>query len=431
MVEHVTTSLWALPLLMMVVGCAAAPLILTADVPADGPGTGLKRFIFVGTADEARDLVSTLLAGMVTMTSLVFSITIVVLTLAATQFGPRLVRSFMANWMTQFVLGTFVLTISFCLILLFEAGARAGDELMQMPSITSAIGLCLASVALLVLFLHHLARSIVSETLIERVGRELDEQFQRLPPLEVAKGAPGQPDLLQAEQEFAFFGIGKPGYVEAIEFERLLDLAIEKDLTILLRFRPGDYLAANGNTIAVRPHASVTATVQHEVVTAIVTGHRRTPAQDPEFSIRHLVEIAIRALSPGINDPYTAAAVVDRLSGSLALAVTHSLPVHSFVDSTGRIRVASAQPTWESLIGSAFNQIRQSGAAKPLVVIHLIDAVARIAEHLKLPEQVAVLREQLDAVLADARHELHQALDLNEIKSRHAAAAEALRKVCH
>jgi uncharacterized membrane protein len=312
--DDVRTSFWFVPALMMVVGgglLTAAGLGLDALLGAD---PAVPWWVYVSSPDDARTIVATLLQSMMTMTSLVFSITMVVVALAARQFGPRLIRNFMANLSTQVVLGTFATTIVYCLLLLSAIGWRGESGRFPYSSVTLAIVLSLVSIGMLVYFIHALGRSLFSEVVIDRVGRELDDVLrEELEPLGASEGEDPErvlpPDL---EERGAFFGPPVAGYVQAIEFERLVALAAANDLLVGLYFRPGDYVAADGRGMAAYPAERLRPDVAAAVAGAVLVGPQRTLVQDVEFPIRHLVEIAVRALSPGTNDPYTAVAVVHR-----------------------------------------------------------------------------------------------------------------------
>jgi uncharacterized membrane protein len=350
----------------------------------------------------------------------------VVLSLAASQFGPRLIRNFMASPHTQIVLGAFVMTILYCLIVLAAIGWQGSEGMSPFSTITIAITLMAVSVALLVLFIHTLARSIVSETVIERVGRELDDILDEIEPLpsRVLQDDPEHALPEDFERHSAHFGPNVSGYVQGIEFDQLVETGRSRGVVIGLRFRPGDYLAKGGCGIAICPRERDGPALREKILGAIVMGAHRTPVQDPEYSIRHLVEIAVRALSPGVNDPYTAVAVVHRLSASLSHLMGRGLPPAVFRDESDVVRVVCSQPSYASLTEAALDQIRQNGADKPLVVIHLLEAVARIAEHVSLPSQIEVLLKQLRTIEEDAGREIASPSDRADVKARVEKARE-------
>lgn len=431
--DGVRTSLWFVPTLMMAAAFVLAAIGIWLDLMVFQPDrSNVPWWIYVSAADDARNVLSTLLSSMITMASLVFSITMVVLSLAAGQFGPRLIRTFMASPRTQFVLGTFVMTILYCLIVLTAVGWRGSDGKFSFSTVTIAIVLMGVSIGLLVLFIHTLARSIVSETVIERVGHELDEALAGLEPLE--NNGPDAPrdeearDVLPEDFEHraSHFGTKKAGYVQAIGHTSLMEAACACDAMIGLYFGPGDYVARDGRGIAIYPKDKDTPELREKILEAISVGAHRTPVQDVEYSIRHLVEIGVRALSPGINDPYTAVSVVHRLSASLALLMGRTLPPGVFRDKEGTVRVVAPRPHYAGLIGAAFDQIRQNGADKPLIVMQQLEALARIAEHASLPAQFEALRNELNALAQDAEREIANASDTAIVRSRTEETARAI-----
>lgn len=423
--DAVRTSFWFVPALMGLCGVVLALLSPAIDALARG-----SRFAYAAERADALVLLGAVLTSMITMTSLVFSITMVVLTLAASQFGPRLIRNFMARWQTQIVLGTFILTIVYCLLLLARIARGQGDATSGPVSIPAAIGLTLVSVMMLILHIHLLSRSMLSETLIGLVGEELDESIAALDPLGSGGGDDhGRPDAVLPEgfdETARFIGLPRHGYVQAIEYDELVEIARRADLCVGFRFRAGDYLIAHGDQIGLYPAERAGGDIARHVGRVFTMGVHRTPVQDPEFSIRHLVEIAVRALSPGVNDPYTAGAVIDRLSSSLAQLMGKRMPQSVFHDADGRVRVVCERPTIASLVGAAFAQIRQNGGDKPIILIHLALAIGRIAAVVRTADQVALLRDQLHLVSETAERRIDDAGDLQTVRGRVESARQVL-----
>jgi uncharacterized membrane protein len=422
--DVVATSFWFVPALMGLGGIALALAAPALDAMA---GSGRWPFAFSGTRTDTLQLLGTILSSMITMTSLVFSITMVVLTLASSQFGPRLIRHFMARRQTQVVLGTYVLTIVYCLLRFAFVGQAEGETIAAPVSVPLAVGLTLASVMMLILHIHLLARSMMSETIIDLVGRELD---QGIAELAAADGAPEEDPraALPAgfEAEAVRCGVARQGYVQAIEFAELVAMAREAGVVVGFHFRAGDHLVAHGREIAVHPADRTTPDLCRRLAGAFTIGVHRTPVQDLEFSVRHLVEVALRALSPGVNDPYTAAAVIDRLSASLTRLVAARLPPGVFRDAEGATRVVCERPTHASLIGAAFDQIRQNGGDKPFILIHLAEAVGKIAVAVRTGEQAAALREQLRLIEEAAGRRIDSPDDAGAVARRLEAAAGVL-----
>jgi uncharacterized membrane protein len=429
--DGIRTSFWFVPGVMTLLAMALAWLAHEGDVwISELPAGELPPVIYVSTGDDARDVVSTLLGSMMTMTSLVFSITMVVLTLAASQFGPRLIRNFMASPHTQVVLGTFVMTTIYCLLALGIIGSRSSDQQQAYLSVSLSIALVLLSVALLVFFLHFLARSIVSESVIERVGKEIGSLWDELEPVPEQNGRDAEamlPDDYRTGA--AFFGPTRDGYVATIDFPRLVELAERQDVLIGIDFAPGDYVVEGGVGIGVYPASRCTEQTREEVQKTITIASQRTPAQDPEFSIRHLVEIGVRALSPGVNDPYTAVAVINQLSASLCRLMARALPSGQLYDQRGHLRVLCQRPNYATLIGAAFNQLRQNAAGAALVYIHLVEALHRIAEFSQLEAQREAVRQQLKVVSETAARSVPEEYDRQAIENRAQAALDKLRQI--
>jgi uncharacterized membrane protein len=426
--DRLKTSFWFVPS-VMVLGSAVLIIVATtfeSHLPFDG--TNAPWFLYVGDPADAQSVLATLLGSMITMASLVFSITMVVLTLAAGQFGPRLIRSFMGNLQTQVVLGAFVMTIIYCLLALPAIEAREAAERSPYVSVSIALALTVVSVALLILFLDALARSIVSETVIERVGHDLDHLLDAYEPIgdQHREQVPGEQAPADLAQRAVHFGPSAAGYVQAIEFEAITGLAQEADVLVILYFRAGHYVVPGAPEMAIYPRERFTEQLADQIRGMIITGVHRTPIQDADFSIRHLDEIAVRALSAAVNDPYSAVAVIDRLSASLCKLMGRALPPGVYRDREGTVRLLATPASYAGLLGAAFNQIRQHGAGMPIIVLHLLEAIERIAQHIVLPAQHAALCAQAEAIMGAAHRRIEEPLDRAPIDARYAALSRTL-----
>ncbi|SDH16272.1 DUF2254 domain-containing protein [Pelagibacterium luteolum] len=423
--DAIRTSFWFVPTIMVLL----APGLAVGGAWADhGTGDGLVAhpwWLYAGTPDAARDLLSTLLASTITMTSLVFSITIVVLTLAASQFGPRLIRNFMASIQTQLVFGTFLMTILYCLIQYAALGPVTDRVPIAMPSATLAIVLVALSVALLIPFIHTLALSIVSETIIERVGRELDVLLDDLEPLTTVERLRAWSDVADRPDQVAF-GTDDSGYIQSIDFDELVAIAERADLVIHLDHQPGKFVVPHGRWISVWPAGRLTEVDRKRICETITTGVNRTPVQDVDYPIRHLVEIAVRALSPSLNDPYTAIAVLHRLSKSLARLMSLSLPREVLMGESGAVRVLCPQHGHAAILAASFDQIRQLGAGKPVVVLNQIEALRQVGEHCQNFDQLDAIKNQLVRLGEDASREVANADDQAVISIHLATAFKTL-----
>lgn len=376
--EFLAYSLWASPLLFATGGTGLALLAIAfpQSLPAFWPG-----FDQLATV---RDLFGTLLATLVTMTTFALSITMVVLTLAAGSLGPRMIRNFMGDSKTQNALGSFVGSILFLITSLVLIAER--PENAPVPQLTATVGVVLfvLCVFVLILFVHHLGRSIVADDVIQRIGRNLEETIQSArktlqDPIQDAKAAKATlPDTRNIEDSAALCAICS-GYVQGIDYEKLCTIAQQKNVCISLVVRAGQHVI-EGEVIGhiTSPAATDIADCRTDMCETILIGDHRTAMLDVEFSLRQLVEVALRALSPGINDPFTAIAVVYRLGRALPHAMTFTYPVGIWRDADGIIRIQATLPDFTGMLGAAFNQIRQAAHDKPDVLLPMAEMIERL-----------------------------------------------------
>lgn len=385
--NQLRNSLWALP--MLVVAAAGLLAVLAVTVLID-PSTDPVWWLYSGDAPAASGFLANLLTAMITMATLAISITMVVLTLAAQSLGPRLIQIFMADTRTKLVLGLFIGTVVY---LLFVLRSVVGDT-ESVPNLAVTLGavLVIASVIVLLFFVHHLARSIVADTTIGRVADILDAWIpERFP--DQTTGADGDTEDLAS-----LLVKGKPihatttGYIQAIDHQAAVEAACNAVVTVELSFRPGHFILENDVIGRVMPAESVDDALLRSLATAVVIGPNRTPVQDIEYPIRQLVEIALRALSPGVNDPYTALAVVDRLAGSVAAIMTRADAQSVWRDENDVVRLIVPTASLDGILDTAFNEIRQAGAAQPAVLIHLVDRLGQLLAHADEARAEAILR---------------------------------------
>ncbi len=425
------SSLWFIPALMGLGAIGLAVLILLLDSRFSMEGASEVWWLYAGEPADARELLSTLLSSMISMTTLVVSITMVVLTLTANQLGPRLIRNFMGRTGTQVSIGIFIMTIVYQVVVLRTL--KANTDFEEVPHVAVTVGTALAIINLFVLlfFVHYLARSIVADTVVARVGADLGSAIARLlpaddggPPPEVTSIRDALPD--DFDERAAAIGLPKDGYVQAIEFEDLVDLAHSRDILLRLDFRAGHFIIRGGGQIKIYPGDRLDPELAAAIVDQILIGPERSPTQDLEYSIRHLVEIGLRALSPGINDPFTAIAVLDRLGAALAALMCRELQPRVFRDRDGVGRVISRAPSHGGLIDAAFHQIRRAGANQPEVIIHMLEIIGQLAGTVRLPSQhVALMRHAL-VIAETGRGAAADPVDRAEINRQYQSACAAL-----
>jgi uncharacterized membrane protein len=384
-------QLWSVPAVFTVVAATLAYLLLnhgTLLTPVDAEE---RWWLYSGEAETARELLSSLLSGMMTMTSLVVSVTFVILTLAANQLGPRLIEIFMGDRQIQSVLGLFIGTILYQILILRSLDQSLGEDGVPHLAVTGASLLTVICLLALLFYIHKIARSIIADNVVEAVASELRRTLKSVMSSEDGNGddsAPSGPPV-------ATIAVERQGYIQIIDYEELARIACVADLVFEVRVRAGHHILREGQHVLVHGAGPPDEDLVDKVRKTFTVGALRTPAQDPEHGIRQLVEIATRALSPGTNDPYTAKAVIDRLSSTFEEIFSHGVQPHLLTDEKGVLRVVADRADIEGLLDTALHPLRQAGSDHPAILIHIADAVGALAFAIRTSDQRDALRNQL------------------------------------
>ena len=344
---------------------------------------------------NARLIISTISGSIITAASLVFSLTLVALTLAASQLGPRLLSMFMRDRLTQVVLGSFVGTFVFTLLILASLGDTAEGLQVPRASIFAALLLTLLSFALLIAFIHRLSSSLNAEVVVARLAQNLETQLSGLLS-EKSDDTEPESDRETAWDAGASIASARCGYLQAVDSAALVEVACEHDTEIRLLCRPGHFLQKGESIAEVRDAPEDLEGFAKGVRGALVFGRVRTDAEDPEYAVRAIVEIALRALSPGVNDPYTAVTCTDWLGERLRQILTGQLPARLQRDDSGAIRLRRLDLTVGRYFDAAFNDLRQSAEGNVSVLIRIAETLARL-------DKVAEGSEARDAILRHSK----------------------------
>jgi uncharacterized membrane protein len=385
-----------------------------------------------GGPEGAREVLSVIASSMMTVAGVAFSVTIVALTLASQQFGPRLLRNFMRDTGNQVVLGTFIATFSYCLIVL-RTIRSGGDDFVPNISVTIAMVLASASLGVLIYFIHHVAVSIQAPEVIALVAKDLDKSIERLFPEKL--GRPPEPDQEDWSEELVeeFNHLGgtvtatRSGYLQSIDTDRLMKIATEKDLVLLLKYRPGDFLFEFSELIKSKPRGGIDDQTADEIQQAFLVGSQRTHLQDVEFSVEQLVEVAVRALSPGINDPFTAINCIDRIAAALCLLAQRSFPSAFRYDEQRKLRVIAKSVNFSGIVNAAFDPIRQYGRSSAPVTIRLLEAISMIVRCAGREKDRKALLEQALMIERGSHDGLSEERDRADVAQRFSSVNEALQ----
>ena len=424
---RVSGSFWFVPLLMAGGAIALAYASLALDRTVTDRWLQAQSWVYTGGAEGATVMLGTIASSMITIAGVVFSMTLVALSLASSQLGPRLLRSFMTDKTNQLVLGTFVATFLYSLMVL--RAIRRADEGIFVPHLSVAFGvlLAVASLGVLVYFIHHVAVSIQADIVVARVGAELAEGIDRLFPEGIGESTHQQANVPETfDRDCSPIGATEDGYVQLIDGDALLALAVEKDLVLRVERRPGHFVVKGRPVALAWPGNRVDERIKEQINDAFVLGSHRTPVQDVEFSINQLVEIAVRALSPGINDPFTAVACVDRLGAALSRLAQREMPSSRRYDAERRLRVVTPATAFADVADAAFDQVRQYARTSAAVTIRLLETIAVVADFAHRPEDRAALRRHAEMIARGSLEGLPEKADRLAVETRLLAAVQSL-----
>jgi uncharacterized membrane protein len=429
--ESIRTSFWFIPSTLVALATLLAKLLLAYDRHYQKLTPESLQFIYHTSPESIRSLLTTIAGSMITVTSIAFSITVVALSLASSQFGPRLIRNFMSDKGTQIVLGVFVAIFIYCLLVL--QATTSLDNYRFTPGLATYFGVLLAfvGVGVLIYFIHHVAQAIQADNVVDKVYCQLQQDIERLFPEQKT----GQEQDKKNQTQSADYNIRqtvsshKDGYIQAIDIKGLLALAKEYSVSIEILAKAGDALVKNAPLIILKYNHVEKRPGDDDLLKCFLLGSKRTPIQDPEFAIRQLVEIAVRALSPGINDPYTAITCTDKLCAMLCGLTQRTLPSREHKDEDGHVRVVTLPFVFSQLANAAFNQIRQYADGSVAVTIRLLESLQLIAEQAVNQDQLLFIQQQRDMIAqACERKQLgHQ--DQQDIEQRLQKISTNLQKI--
>lgn len=411
--QAVRASYWFVPSIMVVLSILLGALMVWLD---SGPLANLFEDITwyqKSKPDGAREVLSSIASSAITVAGVAFSITIVAISFAANQYGPRILTNFMTDRVNQFTLGTFIATFVYCLMVLRTI--YSGDtEFVPQLAVAVAMMLGLASTGMLIFFIHHVPQSIHVNTVLASIGDELIHSIDKQFPARIGEASEqSQKDRERfARNADALFASGgdsveidcqKNGYLQAVDDDKILGVAREHDLVIRLEHSPGDFLY-RGQVIFLASSADkVRKDVRSQLRAAWSVGSRRTPTQDQMFLIDELIEIAARALSPGVNDPFTAITCMDWLTAAVAELARRQIPSPYRVDKEGKLRVIAPSDSFALYIHRGFGRLRPYAARDVIAATHMFGQLQILSGECCSAEQVEVLAEQCEALFSLAR----------------------------
>jgi uncharacterized membrane protein len=423
--EVLRTNLWLVPGIEVVAAIGLFAGTLAVDRAVYRGGLVLPSWVIGGAPDAARQVLTAIAASVITVVGVVFSIILLTLTLASTQFGPRMLRNFIRDRGTQVTLGTFVATFVYAVLVLVSIGSGSHGPFVPHLGVTVTLALMVVDLAVLIYFIHHIAISIQLPRVIASIARDLSAAIETQGGDDSgAGGAQNGPSAVEmlSRMEAGECDVRAPasGYLQFIRHRNLVELATQADAVISLDYRPGHFIVQGHRFATVWP-PEARARVSGALGRAHLVGPYRTLTQDMSFAVDQLVEIALRALSSTVNDTFTALTCIDWLGDNLCKVARRWHPTRVHRDGQGFVRVIAPQPDYERLMQRAFEKIRQASLGMPAVMIRQLEALAKIMAETSGAAQRRVLLDQAAMIDRACDRSVPEAADRADVHRRYEA----------
>ena len=422
--SELTNSFWFVPMLIIVAALGLASTTIYLDQIIDFENVDYFKYFVTESADSARSVLSTISGAMIGVAGTVFSITLVALTLASSQFGSRLLRNFMHERLNQVVLGIYVSTYLYCLIILNVVKDNDGMLFIPSLSILIAIFAAVANIVLLIIFIHHISISIQADKVISDISESLTTNVESIFSEEIDEesisySSEDIDSVIENYSNHKTVKSPRSGYLQYMQNDAILNFADENNILIITNHRPGNYLVKGEKIFDIYINSEdIDEKSLSNLDSNFIIGKSRTPQQDAEHAIHQMVEIACRALSPGINDPYTAITCIDNLSSTMCYLTKVKFPDKYRYDDDGNLRYVLRPLTYDGMLNASFLQIRQFAKGSPAVVIRLMEAMITIYQFTKFTVHQKAVCRHAKMILDLAESSFEDDHDLNDMKER-------------
>lgn len=429
--SNLRSSFWFMPSLIVVVNIVAAAVLIETDSIGGDRWLAQWPRLFGAGADGARQMLSILAGSMMSVMGITFSMTLVALALASSQYTPRILRTFIGSRVTQVTLGIFAGIFAYCLIVLRTIRGGGGvAEFVPSLAVFFAFVLALGGVGVLIYFIHHIASSIQASSIIASIAQDTIASIERLFPEKLGHGPEEDEDRDEvlrslAERSWHAVPAAMNGYIQSVDNDALLRLARDRKTVVRMERGIGAFVVQN-TALASLALQDPPDQKTIEALNAVYSiGRYRTVEQDPAFGIRQLVDMALKALSPGVNDTSTAVICVDYLTAILAQLVARKCPA-SLRYEGDELRVITIAPTFEGLLAEAFDQIRGSAEGNIGIMARMLGAFETLADLTVSPRRRRALHEQVQWLAELAGRTTEASHDRARIARRLMEVREAL-----
>ncbi|WP_076073069.1 DUF2254 domain-containing protein [Sphingomonas montana] len=417
-------SYWVIPAIMAITAVLLAGGMIALDTYEGSGWMDGFSWLHASRPSGARQLLSAIGGSMITVAGTVFSVTIAAVVYASGQYGPRLLSNFMADRGNQVTLGTFIATFLYCLIVLRTVRSpEESDGIGFVPNMAVLVAVLLAvcSIAVLIFFIHHVPSKLHINSVIKDIGDTLIKEVGQRFPNAIGAARPernGQPEKArvppafrddatpQAASERFLIAALHTGYIQTVDADAITAQARANDLVLRLRYQPGDFVHVGRTLVEATPPGRCDATTAKAIAEAYAVGARRTAIQDLRFLVDELVEIGARALSAGINDPFTAITCLDWLAAALADLACREMPSPLRIDAAGALRVIAHLETFAGFMDRSFGALIPYVAGDVVVGLRFVRALGEVALDCDAPDRLACVKATVDRLAALSKETL-------------------------
>ncbi|GAB3326007.1 DUF2254 domain-containing protein [Larkinella ripae] len=422
--QQLQESLWFVPGAMVLFSFGLAYGLVEVDATTNWQGAKRFPLLFGNGADGARGVLSAIASSMLTVAALAFSLTLSTITQVSSQYSPRVLRNFMRDRINQFIMGYFVGVFAYCLLVL--GTIRSTDEGKFVPATAVLVGLIMAlgGVAALIFFIHHIAESLQTGTIVQRIYQESRKAIDVLFPERFGEPVDdpqkAEAALHYADEQMGWYPVKaqKSGYLQLINTDGLLKWAINQRVVLRMEKDMGAFVGEGTVLFSIRSGMERPDPAQadwpDELMDFVSIGRHRNIEQDVAFGIQQLVDIALKALSPGINDTTTAIMAIDYLGAIGELLARRNFPAR--IRSDGRhLRVLLRSMDFDQYMQLAFDLPRINAKGNYAVFRRLLQALKLVNDAVSGEERRAVLKKQADLLLAYADQTLSTAYEKENV----------------
>lgn len=405
--DNLRVSFWFAPAIMALIAVPLAWLLYGLDGQVPNELLQTSRLVISGSPNELRTMLVSIATTVLATAGVVFTLLTLPLSTVAAQYGSRLLRVFLGDRTTQVVLGMFVGTFVYCIAA--ATTILPADIEPEGPQITATVGLVLmmATFGTLILLVQHISTMLQAPNIAAAAGAELldvvglenpNEASLNDDPTQTAEVA----RIAMEEAEAFPIRARDVGYIQTLDPDILLTLAQEKDLVIRLLHKPGDYVWRGRVIALVWPAGRFNERLEKQLRRSIRIGNQRTPTQDVECAVNQLVEMAVRAMSPAINDPFTAMTCLDHIGNGLSLFAQQGVENLYTYDREGQLRLVFEPFSFEELLVASFEMLRHASCDNAAVLLHMLEVIDAIGKENKSPEMRLQLRRHVLLVQAES-----------------------------